>query len=618
MFNRSQMLGVVLGLVLGVISLLAVEYFTLRERLVDELREQASIISENSLASLLFMDEVSAKQVLKTLSSSPDIDAAALYAKDGRLFAQYLLKGNVLSHQNPVKSSLMSPRQQLNSTEIWQIIFSEGEVVGVIYIKANLKQLHQQLLWYFLTTALVLIATVSVAYVIFRKLQKAVELAEKRVDFVKGYDPITNLSNRHAFNQAFHKRLLTASEKNEKLGLLLMDLDSFRVINDSLGHHIGDHVLRMVTQRLQLTLSKGEVIYRVGGDEFAMIVEPLDHLDQPTRMQFLISQFVMALSQPFDLYAERVYLGLSAGASIYPQHGTDTMTLFKAADAALYRAKKLGKNQFQIFSPEMHENSKTRLTLETELREALQKKQFELHYQPQVDLMTGELIGAEALVRWRHPERGLVSPLSFIPIAEETGLIIGIGAWVMRTACEQLHDWQSAGLKPIRVSVNLSGYQFSDPSLLDAIADILLETDINPDQLEIEITESVLMDNVEDTINRLKGIRSMGVHLAIDDFGTGYSSLSYLKRFPVERIKIDRSFVQDIPGDSDDVAITEATINMAKGLRIEVVAEGVETTDQVNFLREHRCQIAQGYYFSKPVEAKQMTEIIKTGRFEIA
>lgn len=604
--NRNQLIAFILALMTVISSLFALEYFRQRENLLDELSEQLDIISGNSIASLLFMDKVAAKQVLGTLSSSLIIDSAAIYDQSGNLFVAFAHGKTPLNKIDTTKLALKTTRETLSASEIWIPMVAEDNVVGYIYGHSSLKLLYRQLLWYLFATTGVIVAIAVAASWAFKRMQKAVQQAEARVDFMQSNDAVTQLPNRHAFNERLHELLNHQNDKS--IALLLLDLDNFRLINDGFGQHIGDVLLHMVTRRLQGVLSNRYTLFRVGGDEFAVILHDAEGLERKDIYSNLLLQ---AMANPFLLETHTIYTSITIGISCAPNDGSDVVTLFKAAEAAMYHAKKRGKNQYQLFSSEMNEKSKTRLSIESELHTAIANKEFELHYQPQIDLNTGLIIGAEALIRWRHPEKGLVSPMSFISIAEETGLIVPIGEWVIRTACSQLNTWQKNGLSPVRISVNLSARQFHELSLVDKIANILLESDINPEYLEMEITESILMDDLEDAIKRLQAIRLMGIHLAIDDFGTGYSSLSYLKRFPVERIKIDRSFIQDIPQDADDAAIALATIQMAKGLKLEVVAEGVETQAQVEFLREYQCQIAQGFYFSKPLEASRMTELLK-------
>lgn len=612
-------IAVMLGLVLSIAFLVFVEYLSLRQQLADQLKEQLQIVSDNVAASILFMDKLAAKQILSSMEVNPDIDSAVIFDANNATFAFYVSRGvNRSEHrvkmmrEQTVTTETLS--ETLTETYIDIPIFSEAHKIGYIHAVANLKRLYQHLIWYGCSTAFVLMLTVGIAITILRRLTLAVEEANQKIGYIQSNDPITLLPNRKAFLEYLETKLGQMAE-DKSLGILMFDMDDFRVVNDTLGHHVGDFLLSMVSQRLQLKFGRETLIFRVGGDEFALIVE---QLPQQPRLVKTAQRIIDTFSIPFTIENRNLYFSVSVGACLYPQDASNAANLLQAAEVAMYSAKRLGKAQFQLFSSEMHERNRERLGIESELRDALDQGQFELYYQPQYHLNSGELVGAEALIRWKHPQRGMVSPISFIPIAEETGLIVPIGDWVIRTASAQLKQWLDQGLKPIRVSINLSARQFREAGLIDKFANTLVETDIPPELLELEITESILMDDINLTVKLLEALRLMGVHLAIDDFGTGYSSLSYLKRFPVSRIKIDRSFIQDIPQDSDDVAITLATIHMAHSLGLEVVAEGVETKAQREFLKSYQCEIAQGYLFSKPVDAAFMTILLRTSKQDIA
>ncbi|HZV97782.1 MAG TPA: EAL domain-containing protein [Methylophilaceae bacterium] len=608
--RKGHIAAVGLALFAGSLFLIVVEYASLRSSLVSNLEVQMRIVGHSSVAALLFHDKESAKENVATLSSSPDIDAVALYNLGQQRFAEYIRKGTTADSLSLRDLDKPFRRTGLYFTEIWLPVTYASNPMGTLYVRANLNRLYQQLLWYMTTTAAVMLATLLAAALLLGRLQRAVVHAEERVGYLANYDMVTHLPNRYSFNQHFQTLLGEALANNSVLALLVLDLDDFKVINDTLGHHVGDTLLRIVAQRLMSVVRHEDVIYRVGGDEFAMI---LNHAEDVERVDVIAEKFIRVLSAPIVINERNLYVGVSIGASMYPHDGNDVAQLLKDADAAMYHAKSRGKNKFQMFSEEMHYKTSTRLALESELRIAMEEGQFELYYQPQVALPSRRLIGAEALIRWNHPEKGLLLPASFIPTAEETGLIVPIGQWVLRTTCEHMRAWAEQRFRPIRISVNLSGRQFREDRLIESVTNILQETKINPDLLEFEITESVLMDDAESTVARLASLRAMGIHLAIDDFGTGYSSMTYIKRFPVGRLKIDRSFIRDIPDDSDDMAITLATIQMAHSLKLEVVAEGIETAPQVEFLCERNCDIGQGYLFSVPLNVKEMTDLLRSG-----
>jgi diguanylate cyclase (GGDEF)-like protein len=389
--------------------------------------------------------------------------------------------------------------------------------------------------------------------------------------------------------------------------VLFIDLDRFKVINDSLGHDAGDMLLVVVANRLRGALRSSDVVARLGGDEFVVILEECAETDD---VENIATKLLSVLSQPMELSGHECHTTASIGIAMYPQNGADVLTLTKNADMAMYLAKEDGKNSFRFFSKEAKAQSIEHLALETALRRALERDQLSLHYQPKVDMASGQVTGVEALLRWEHPEFGTVSPLQFIPLAEETGLIVPIGRWVLREACAQNMAWQRHGLRPISMAVNLSPRQFADEHLLEDVDEALAGSGMSPVLLQLEVTESMVMRNVSRAVRVLDAIRSRGIRLAIDDFGTGYSSMSLMKQLPIDTIKIDRSFVRDLPDDSEDRAIAQAIIGMGNALGMTVIAEGVETAEQEAFLRTHGCDEIQGFLFSKPLPSRQLADLL--------
>jgi diguanylate cyclase (GGDEF)-like protein len=421
-------------------------------------------------------------------------------------------------------------------------------------------------------------------------------LAERQIRYLATHDGLTRLPNRVKFNHHLAATIETANANGSEFAVMFIDLDRFKIINDSLGHAAGDELLIEMARRLRASLSETDVVARLGGDEFVVILKAVSGREQVSA----VARSVMsALSKPLTIGDHEYLATASIGISMFPSDGNDETTLMKHADLAMYQAKEEGKNDFRFFVRGARTQSVERLMLETSLRHALELGQFAVHYQPKVDMTTQQVTGVEALLRWSHPKMGDISPAKFIPLAEETGLIIPIGRWVLRTACLQNVAWQRQGVAPISVAVNLSPRQFLDTNLLVSLDEILAESGMRPELLQLEITESMVMLNVERAVELLDAIQSRGVRLAIDDFGTGYSSMSMMKRFPIDTIKIDRSFIKDIPDDSEDKAITEAIIQMGKALGLTVVAEGVETEEQRAFLRLHGCDEMQGFLFSK-------------------
>jgi diguanylate cyclase (GGDEF)-like protein len=432
--------------------------------------------------------------------------------------------------------------------------------------------------------------------------------AERRVEHLAYYDALTDLPNRKLFFDRLNRSILCVKRNEQSLALMYIDLDSFKNINDTLGHLVGDMLLKAVAERLGEGLRKSTTISRLGGDEFAVIVEDIsDHL----AVINVADRVIDSLKKPLKLSGHEVFVSASIGIAVYPNDGEDVNALLKSADMAMYQAKKQGRNNYQFFSAEMNAELEKKVGIEAKLRSALEKDEFTLHYQPQVELGSGLITGVEALIRW-HPGGGeLIPPADFIPIAEETSLILEIDRWVLHAACEQMRLWGEAGFVNRRISVNISALHFRRARILETVDTALEETGLKADCLELEITEGVLMEDVEEAVSTLGQLRSRGINIAVDDFGTGYSSLSYLKRFPINRIKIDRSFISGVTTDNDDAAITRTIIAMAQNLNREVIAEGVETKEQLDFLRAEGCNQVQGYYFSKPLPADEFKRLIE-------
>ncbi len=435
--------------------------------------------------------------------------------------------------------------------------------------------------------------------------------AEARAHHLTHFDALTGLPNRSRFREQACEALRSAQRHQRRVAVICLGLDGFQSINENLSYQVGDSVLEILAHRLHAHLRAGDLIARLGGDQFGFV---LNEQDSPWDVSRATRRLIELAARPMVVDGHDVFLGASAGIAVYPDDGADWDHLLYRAESALHDAKQAGGNSFRFFEAAANEQVRARLQTELALRQAVQEEQFEIHYQPKVSCRNGRVIGVEALVRWRHPQRGLLAPSEFIGVMEETGLVVALGNWVLQRACRQAAEWRAQGLDAITVAVNLSARQLHEGGLLARVREALDDSGLAPGALELELTESMLMEDVEDTIATLRAIRALGVRLSVDDFGTGYSSLAYLKRFPLDAVKVDRSFVQDITADPDDVSITRAVITMAHALRLKVVAEGVETEGQLSLLVANRCDEIQGYYFSRPLPPDELAALLQSGR----
>jgi diguanylate cyclase (GGDEF)-like protein len=427
--------------------------------------------------------------------------------------------------------------------------------------------------------------------------------------YMAHYDHLTGLPNRMLLGDRLKQACMDAERSGQLVGLLFIDVDRFKNINDSLGHSFGDAVLRAIVSRLKMAARKSDTVARLGGDEFVIL---MDNLTDPESADLVAARLLASMQTPVELLGHSLIVTVSIGIAIYPRDDTDVSRLMAKADAAMYEAKATGRNGFRVFVEGRALFDPSRLSLETDLRLAIDQGGLVLFYQPQVDIATQEIRGVEALVRWQHPVRGMISPLDFIQMAEECGLIVRLGEWVLREACRQLHDWDERGYAPMRMSINVSAVQFQQLDFISMLESVLAESGVNPAYIELELTESVLMHNVEEVLVTLQAIRALGISLAIDDFGTGYSSLNYLRRFPINRLKIDQSFVRDIEHTPANESITRAIIALAGSLSLEIVAEGIEKLSEKAVLESLGCTDGQGYLFAKPLSAHDVSAWIET------
>jgi diguanylate cyclase (GGDEF)-like protein/PAS domain S-box-containing protein len=440
-----------------------------------------------------------------------------------------------------------------------------------------------------------------------------VDISERRqheaeLEYQASHDSLTGLPNRSLLRDRIEQAIAKARRDGNRVGVVFVDLDHFKLINDSLGHHVGDRLLLEVAGRLSSCIRSHDSVARQGGDEFVLVLTE-QHGEDDTLA--IITRLLEVISQPWVDDGREYGLSCSVGISCYPKDGDDPDSLLRCADAAMYQAKASGRSTYHVYTPELNQAISARLELENSLRHALERAEFRVYYQPRIDVASGRIVGAEALIRWECPGKGLIPPDHFISIAEETGLIIPIGQWILQEACRQNRAWQRAGLPPISVSVNLSPIQFRHAGLVQSVAAALQQAELDPACLELELTESFVMHDAERINVAMQSLKALGVDIAVDDFGTGYSSLSYLKRFPVDRLKVDKSFVRDIDSDPDDAAIVRAIITLGHALGLKVVAEGVETMAHLEFLQQHGCDELQGYYFSRPVPAAEMEALLR-------
>ena len=445
------------------------------------------------------------------------------------------------------------------------------------------------------------------------------KISEDKIKFLAYYDSLTHLPNRESFKEQLTLILKHAHHKKTSNAVLFMDLDDFKRINDTLGHDIGDALLIQVAERLEKRMQQNhfgtingtkmhDCVARFGGDEFVILLSDIKGIDA---VQFIAKMMQQSIAKYFDVNGHKIYITLSIGIVIFPEEGDNIECILKHADTAMHHAKTMGRNNYQLYSKQMTHKVEQRLLLEHKLHQALEHNELRLFYQPQIDVKTHKIVGAEALVRWQQRELGLIMPDTFIPLAEENGQIFKIGEWILEEACRQNKQWQTMGYKPIRIAVNLSGIQFMQDELNSIIENILKKTKLDPKYLELEITETVMMNNLDEVVIKIKKLTDMNIEISIDDFGTGYSSLSHLKKFPLKSLKIDKSFILDIPHNKDDMMITSAIISMAKNLGLNVIAEGVESKEHIHFLTEHQCDLMQGYYFSPPVPVNEFNKLLE-------
>lgn len=603
-----------MALLTVVLALTLVDFWSARTSMLQDSRVEAAILADNVSAAAMFRDNRAANEVLSALRASPTVLGASIYDAEGVLFAQYGLTPHFLAEQkaqNGQGGRIRAPVERIDwrMLEIAQPLNISGAEWGTLYIRKSMGELYQRLAVRFFSGLLIAVCVMAGAVAMVFRSRAVVQEAEQRLQTLAHTDAVSGVGNRHAFNEQLAEDLDLARDAGRSVALVYIDLDNFKTLNDTFGHAAGDGLLRQVAQRLQSVTPASSMIARLGGDEFAVILRTatddaaLDHYAQ---------QVVGLFQNPYTEVGQPVNLTCSAGIAVFPADAADMDALISSADTAMYRAKEMGKNRCVRFDASMNLIVARRQAVEQALRAELEQGSagagLALHYQPLYAASDSRLVGAEALLRWTHADLGAVSPLEAVTVAEDSGLIVPLGYWVMRTACRQAAQWR--GGQALRVAVNISARQLADPLFLERVMDILREEGLPPGRLEIELTETVLMENMEAGVHVLRRLSQLGIHLAIDDFGTGYSSLAYLQQLPMRRLKVDRSFVKNLPGQEHSRAIVNAIVAMAHGLGLQVTAEGVETQEQARYLVELGCDVLQGYVFARPMPPEQFALLL--------
>lgn len=609
--TRAAVVAAGLALVSAGVALNVFLYFSARSAIIDDMLVQARALADNSTAAVLFDDRQAATDTLASLAALRNVTSAYLFDAYGELTAFYRPPLSNGDADPPLSAHLAAgttgSRIEGGHIYISQPVQQQGKTIGRLAMSVSMRTLHQRTLALAGVTVLCTLGALGLAYLFALGLRRDINRTEARLDELAYVDHVTGLYNRHAAGE--HMRELVA--RRQPFGVMMLDLDDFKHVNDTLGHASGDLLLRTIADRLKRRFEGRGQVFRLGGDEFMGIFA----LPQEAAgLERIGQESISALREPVRVGADELFVRGSAGMSAFPADGADWSALLRSADAAMYAAKASGKNVCSIFRSDMLHRSQLRLMLDSELRHAIARGELQLYYQPVVSLADAGIVGAEALVRWLHPKRGLIEPVEFIAAAEESGLVVELGQWVLTEAARQVARWRADGHEGVYIAVNVSGRQIKRGILQRQVRHALEHSGAQPSWIEIEITEHSLVEDLKANLDSLASLREMGMRMAIDDFGTGLSSLSYLKRLPLNKLKIDRSFVRELPDQRDDMAIATAVISMARALGLMVVAEGVETLAQCRALREMGCDLAQGYLFSRPLPAEDMARLLHDQR----
>ena len=605
---RAALMAAGLALLLALVALNGFAYYTLRVGLVDAMKVETRLAADQSAAALAAGDRAAAMRILSGLQVSPVLLGSALLDLNGKVVASH-----ATGHPASARGSLDAVALPEGAAEftgsqlrVTELVMFGGKRVGRIVQVASLNGVHNRMLAFLGISIAVGLAAMGLAYLLVLRIRREMDASENQLDDLAYVDPVTRLPNRHAANAQVQRMIDRVGKGSEGFALMLLDLDNFKIVNDTLGHPTGDELLKALAVRLTEQLPRGDMAFRYGGDEFLILSEGYR---APEHLR-LIGQFaLLTLDMPLTVGPHELQVRGCVGVAQFPRDAADASSLVRAADTAMYRAKNLGKNTCAVFEADMDHTAKRRVRIDGELRRAVAREELHLQYQPIVDLISGRMVGVEALVRWLHPDLGMIAPAEFIPVAEDSGLIADIGQWVLHAACAQMHQWHSQGHVGLYVAVNVSDRQLKR-GLVRQVDEALSLSGLEPSCVELEITEQALVDNIEASIAQLTLLKERGVRLAIDDFGTGFSSLSYVKRLPIDKLKIDMTFVKALPASADDAAIAMTIVSLAQGLNLKVVGEGVQTQLQHDFLRDLGCHFAQGYLYSRPVTAERMTRFL--------
>jgi diguanylate cyclase (GGDEF)-like protein len=593
--GTSQIIAAVAALVIAGVVLIAYQLLDMHRSLTEGARVQAAIVADSVTAPLMFGDRDAARDVLRAFRYAPGLEAVGIYDQDGKLFAEFSYPGHHLPARQPAADAASE-----GVVAVHEPVRHRDTVLGQTVLRTSTAALSAAMLRYLGLLAVASLLAMLVVTILSRKTRARMAAAERKLDYMAHTDHVTRLPNRHSTYARLTVNLEQARAQGQQLALLLVDLDNFKVVNDTAGHTAGDELLQHVAAALVGAVRATDLVGRIGGDEFAIIAWPV--ADRATALT-LAAQVTQALQRPFQLESGEFFATASVGLCLYPDDAGCMSELVSSADTALYHAKHGGRNRLAEFVPAMTVATQRRAALERELRLAIAEQQLALHYQPQFDCASGALVGVEALLRWRHPEHGSISPAEFIPIAEDSGLIVQLGSWVLHRACQDVMAWDRAGAPPLTLAVNMSARQLREPGFTDDVLRALALSGLAPERLELELTESVLMEDVAGAVAFMQAVRALGVRLSIDDFGTGYSSLAYLQNFPINQLKVDRSFVQLLPQRGETVI--HAILALAHGFGLSVVAEGVEEQRQLDWLRAAGCEMGQGFLLGKPVPPQE-------------